>query len=270
MILNFNMQDVDNKEITPIFRTHHTISRSLLTCKEGQDKIDTTKPISVFSIAKHYNLDKIFIADTSFSGFIDCVKSAEKLNKQLIFGIILTVCQDATKKDDESFKSENKIIIWLKNSAGYIDLCKLYSKAATDFFYYIPRLDWKTLQSYWTKNLILQIPHYDSFIFNNNMFFSICLPDFGSINPHFTIEDNNLPFDNIIAQKTKEYCKNKYEIINSKSIYYYKSADFLSYQVLRCINKRSNINKPNLDHCASNQFSFEAYLAPKGEKIKDE
>lgn len=243
----------------PIFCSHYSIGRSILTGDEPEEIVDNS-PVSIFSIAKKHNLKEVFIADTNMSGFIQYYKSAEKAKVEFRFGLKLVVCNDLTKKDEESFSSESKVTIWCLNSEGYKDLIKIYSKAATDGFYYIARTDWITLNKQLTENLEITIPFYDSFIHNNKLKNNNCIPSFTKP-PKFHIEDHNLPFDNLLKDFVIEYCKsNNYEMVNSHQVYYYKKEDGISYQTFRCINNRSTLGSPKMDHFSSDEFSFESYL----------
>jgi DNA polymerase III alpha subunit len=74
------------------------------------------------------------------------------------------------------------------------------------------------------------------------------------------LESNSLPFDNLIKTKIETYSKeNKIELLNTKSIYYKNYNDFKSYLTFRCINNRTTLNKPELNHMSSNEFCFESF-----------
>jgi DNA polymerase-3 subunit alpha len=163
-------------------------------------------------------------------------------------------------KTDESRNKNSKIILFFKNKKGYESLTKLFSTAAKDGFYYEPRLDYSILKQNWSDNLILAIPFYDSFIFNNTLKNSICVPQFDFTKPVIFIENNDLPFDLIIKDKMLSFAKeNKLEIFNTKSIYYNSRKDFKTYLTFRCINNRSVLNKPEIEHMSSNEFCFESW-----------
>ena len=139
-------------------------------------------------------------------------------------------------------------------------MIKIWTAAAQDGFYYEPRIDFKTLKEFWTKDLLLGIPFYDSFLHRNNFTVSSCIPDFSYVNkPVFFIEDNDTLIDSLLADKVREYCKDKYDVQKSKSIYYKNDEDFDSYLTFKCINKRTTVEKPNFDGMCSNNFSYESY-----------
>lgn len=238
-----------------------SFGRAILTLEEADEKeIDETRPVSIFSIAKFYKLSDVFISDSSVSGLIDCVKSAEKLGVNLHFGFKVICCADITDKSENSFKTEHKIIVWLNDSAGYSNFVKIISAAQTDGFYYIPRIDGKTLKKFWSESLSISIPMYDSFIQKNVLEFGQCVPDF-PCKPVLFYENNNLPFDEILQEKVLEYAeKENLEVVKTQSIFYYKYSDFKAFLVNKCVNNRSTLEKPEFRHLSSDTFCFEHYL----------
>ena len=124
-----------------------------------------------------------------------------------------------------------------------------------------------TIKNKWSDDLIMGIPFYDSFIFNNALKNSICVPQIDFTKPVVFIEQNELPFDFLIKDKMLSFAeKNKLEVFNAKSIYYTDRKDFKTYLTFRCINKRTVLNKPDLEHMSSNEFCFETWKE-KNEKI---
>lgn len=247
----------------PIFTSHFSILRSLLTLDEPEEIIES-KPISILSIAKKHNLSEIYLCEqNSFAGFAEAYQNCQKANINLRYGLKLVLCADLTVKDENSLLSEHKVIIWALNTKGLKRLQLIYSRAATDGFYYQPRLDCEILKEMWCDDLMLWIPQYDSFIFNNLLYLDRkIIPNLSFTAPIFCIESlHQLLFDNILINQIKEYAQNKfYTIIDTHSIYYYKENDFYAYMCLRCVQNRSTMNKPNLDHLSSNKFSFETFL----------
>jgi DNA polymerase-3 subunit alpha len=249
-----------NKDILGIFTSHYTMGKSTLTLDKPED-ISDNKPISIISIAKKHELSSVYLVEDNFSGFIEAYKNFKDVKVSLKFGLKLVICNNILDKTEESFSGESKVVIWMKNSDGYKDLIRIYSKAATDGFYYIPRLDWPTLQKMWSDNLILSIPEYSSFLHNNILKGKECVPNFGDIKPNIFYAKMNLPFDHIIEEYHRNFAvSNNLELIEVHPIRFYSSKQFDSYQTFRCINKRSILSKPNIDHFASKVFSFEEYL----------
>ncbi len=249
-----------NKDILPIFTSHFSIGKSTLTLEKPEEIVDN-KPISIFSIAKQYKLEEILLVENNFSGFIEAYKNAKDSNVLLRFGLKLIICNDLNEKSDESKKTESKVIIWMKNSDAYKDLIRIYSKAATDGLYYVPRLDWKNLQLMWGKNLILSIPSYSSFLHNNLLKGNECVPDFGKIKPNIMFSRMDLPFDFLIEESHRNYAKNNnLDLIECHNIRFYSKKQFDSYFTFKCINKRSVLSMPKIDHFSSKEFCWESYL----------
>ena len=207
-------------DIIPLFTSHYSFGKSILTLEKSEDIIDN-RPVSIFSIAKKFNLNEIFLVENNFSGFIEAFKNAKADDVRLRFGLKLIICHDINDKSEDSFRTESKVIIWMLNSNAYKDLIKIYSKAATDGFYYIPRLDWKTLKLMWTENLALSIPSYSSFLHNNLLKNGNCIPDFGDIKPNIFYSQMGLPFDQYIEDFQKSYAfNNKLEIHETHPVYF--------------------------------------------------
>jgi DNA polymerase-3 subunit alpha len=229
------------------------------------DKIKENYPVSIFGIAKTYNLDTLYILDDNFSGYVELYNNSIKNKIKLRFGVQLVVCQDINNKTEESFQTESKINLWILNLKGYSDLLKIYSLAATDGFYYIPRIDWTTLNKMLTKNIGVSIPFYDSFLFNNNLKRHKCIPDL-PVDCKFHIENHNLPFDLMVEQFVHKYIReDKTKIIRSNQCYYFQKDDIDAYTTFRCATKsdfsdRQSLYVPNLEHFGSDCFCFEHYL----------
>lgn len=246
-------------DIIPIFKSHYSISRSILTL-EVAGKSDEIGPKSIFDIAKDNNLSEVFLVEDTMTGLYEAYKNSQKSGVNLRFGLNLTICDNIDKKDEESLPTEHRLIVFIKNSNGYKDLIKISTKAFTDGFYYTGRIDLKTLESLWTDNLAAAIPFYDSFIFNNTLTYSSITADIKRFNPVIFLEDKNLPFDSLIRGNVLKYAQaEKIDTQEVHTIYYKDKADFKSYQTFRCIGKRSNLGCPNLDFFCSDSFSFEAY-----------
>jgi len=248
----------------PLFKSHYSLGKSILTlAKAGSSEPD--EPSSIIDIAKKLNLENIYLVDDSISGFLEAHKSCEDAKLNLRFGLRLTVCDDIDNKTAESREKEHKVIIFITNTDGYYDLVKISTLASIQGFYYYPRIDCKNLKKLWNdKNLSLCIPFYDSYVFKNNLTYSICVPDFSFCNPTYFIEDNNLPFDEILKSKVEEIVSDKLLAIKTQSIYYENKEDFLAYLTFRCISERTTLNKPNLEHCSSNEFCAESFKEKYG------
>jgi DNA polymerase-3 subunit alpha len=194
------------------------------------------------------------------SGFLEGYINANAAKLNFKFGLRISVCNDLEQKNEEALSKTSKVVVFANNQDGYKALIKLYTTAAQKGFYYEPRLDYKTLAKFWNdKDLTLMIPFYDSFLHKNSLCGSVCVPDFKFTSPVFSIEENDVPFNFLIEKHVRKFAGDKHEILNTKSIYYNKKEDFKAYLTFRCINNRTTLDKPNLDHMTSDEFCLEAY-----------
>jgi DNA polymerase-3 subunit alpha len=249
-------------EVMPLFKSQYSVGKSILTLAESEipkKPLDRTYPVSVFDIAKEHKLGEVVLVDDSISGFLEAHQNAKKTGVKLIFGLKLRCMEDIGNKSDASLKTIHKLIIFIKNNQGYKDLIKISSLAAKEGFYYKPNIDMTNLKRLWTENLILGIPFYDSFLFNNSIYGHLCVPSFFT-KPVFFIENSQLPFDAIIQKRVENYAKSMGgEVIPARSIYYYRKDDFVAYLTFRCINDRTSLDKPEFEHMSSDNFSFEQW-----------
>lgn len=267
--------------VQPIFTSDNSICDSILTLskdifkkvtevKDGKEIVRETNepevkpdsPASIFAIAKCHGLEKACIVDSSMTGFWEAYKTSKALKLQLIFGLKICVTENLSKKDDASLLTDSNAIIMCKNSQAYYDIIKIVSEANVNGFYYRPRIDWTTLNAFWTDNLVLAFPFYSSFLAKNVMNNRhSAVPTLDKIKePIFFREEHSLPFDQLLAEGLNAYCtSNGYEIMDTHTIYYYKDEDSIAYQTLKCIHNRSTLSKPELGHFGSDKFSFEEY-----------
>jgi len=241
----------------PLFKSHYSLGRSILTLEDKDKKDDY--PDSIIQICKENKMKELYLVEDNMSSFLEAYSNCRKNNIKLNYGLRISVTESMSDKSEESKTKSSKIILFFKNKEGYQLLTKLYSIAAKEGFYYEPRLDYETISKNWTDDLILCIPFYDSFIFNNTLKNSLCIPQFDFTKPIFFIEDNDLPFDSLVKQKALSFAqKNDLKIYKAQSVFYKERKDFKAYLTFRCINNRSVLNKPNLDHMSSNEFCFES------------
>lgn len=246
----------------PLFKSHYSLGRSILTLEDKNEADDY--PDSIIQIAKQHKLNQICLVEDNMSSFLEAYTNTRNNNIKLNYGLRICITESIDDKSEESRQKNSKIILFFKNKKGHEILTKLFSIAAKSGYYYEPRLDYNILTKNWTEDLVLAIPFYDSFIFNNTLKNSICIPQLGSIKPIIFIEENDLPFEHLVKDKINKYAKeNNLEIYKAKSIFYNKRKDFKTYLTFRCINNRSILNKPDLEHMSSNEFCFESYLERK-------
>jgi DNA polymerase-3 subunit alpha len=251
-------------EVIPLFKSHYSLGRSILTLEKSGETAENF-PDSIIDIVKNGKLKKFFLVDDNMSGFLQAYENSKEAGLDLVFGLRVSMCPDIEQKDDESKRETCKYIVLIKTLEGYKRLIKIYTKAAKEGFYYYPRIDFKNLNELWDdKDLELAIPFYDSFIFNNVMGSAFCIPDFNKITPVFFLEDNDLPFDNLVRRRVMQYCEDKYETVETKSVYYNNKEDFKAYLTFKCINNRSVLDKPQFDHMCSDEFCFESWKEKNG------
>jgi DNA polymerase-3 subunit alpha len=241
-------------------KSHYSHGKAILTLNSPSAKLNRDYPISVFDIAKEHSLDKLVVVDDSIGGFLEGRENAKKGKIQYIYGLKLRCMENIEAKSDASLKTIHKIIVFVKNDAGYQDLIKISSLAAKKGFYYKPNIDFPHLKELWSDNLILGIPFYDSFLFANTLYGHLCVPSFTFAKPTFFIESSDLPFDALMQEKVLKYAQSiGADVELARSIYYYKRDDYLAYLAYRCISERTLLEKPELEHCSSSFFSFEKW-----------
>ena len=244
----------------PLFKSHYSLGRSILTL-ENPDALLENGPESIVNLALKNDFKEVFLVEDSISGFLQAYKNLTENNIKLNFGLRMNVCSDMSVRSEEELKKTCKYIVFCKNTDGYTRLIKISTTASRDGFYYQPRADFKVLKKFWSdEDLMLCVPFYDSFLFKNVLCGSTCMPDFSFTKPTFFTEDNDIPYEPLLKEKVVEYASaNKLDLQEVKSVFYPREKDFKAYLTFRCINNRSTLNKPNLDHMCSDKFSLESW-----------
>jgi DNA polymerase III alpha subunit len=248
-----------------LIKSHYSLGRSIITLDKPKGNL-TDYPISVFDLIIQNNLKEMVLVEDSLSGLLELSKNAFDNKIKLIFGLRLSVCEDINHREEDYIKKRAKYIVFAKNSEAYKDLVKISTFANTTGFFNSPSIDFANLKKLWNNNLILSVPFYDSFLYLNSFESHQHIPDFTLFQPTFFIEDNELPFDEMLKNKVENFCKtNNFETLQAQSIYYKNKEDFLAYQTFRCITSRNVTGKislaaPELSHCCSNTFNFDRWL----------
>lgn len=249
--------------ILPLFKTHYSISRSILTAEKASDNVEEY-PLSIFTIARKHNLKEICVVDDSMSGILEISTNSELEKIKLIFGLRISISENISIKDNYVKNKLAKYVIFCKNVNGYKNLIKISSFASVEGFNNQPIIDFVNLKRLWNdENLILAVPFYDSFLHLNSLEGHIHVPDFSFTKPIFLLEDNDLPFDFIIENKVMVYCKdNGFNTLKAQSVYYYSPEDYEAFVTFKCIGnkgsygKKATCEKPELNHCCSDKFNF--------------
>lgn len=246
-------------DLLPLFRSHHSIGYSILTLEEIDKKFDPEKeipddrPISIFEIAKKYNLTDITLFERDCSGLVKARNNADKYNINLQYGIELKI---------QGLSNWYRMGVFLHSTEYYSKYCKLITVANTKESFKL-----EDLQDNWCEGFSLVIPFYDSFLYNNFLRLGhLDSPDFRGLNPTFFIEEHGLIFDNLLKRKVENYCKmNNYKMLNTHLICYFRDSDvdaILTYRLIcnRKMYGNQSLQKPNVHAFSSPEFSFESYL----------
>jgi len=246
--------------ILPLFKSHYSIGRSVLTLDKPKGNV-SVYPVSVLDLAIENKLKTVCLVEDSIGGFLEVNKNCMDHKLKLVYGLRLWITEDALDKKEENLKKRSKYVIFIKNNDGYKDLIKISSWASKDGFYYEKCIDFKILKSLWNENnLRLAVPFYDSFLHLNTLESYIHVPDFSFTKPVFLVEENDLPIDYLIKKRVETYVlANGYEVVSAQSVFYAQKDDFISYMTFRCINNLSTLEKPELDGFCSDTFSFERW-----------
>ena len=223
----------------PLFKSHFSIGRSILTLDKPNSNRDADGPDSIFDIALDNGLKEVVLVEDTFMGFLEARKVSNDIGVKFKFGLRFSIRQNALSKEDSpSSKCTHKIIIFPNDSSGCKSLNKIYTDCHTK---YDGWLDLSIIDSLWDEDhLTLAVPFYDSFIFKNLTSFDTCVPNFSFTNPFFFIERNGLPFDSLIEDGVNKYCQSYgYPQEITQSIFYKNKEHFSSYLTYKLICSRS-------------------------------
>ena len=242
----------------PLFKSHYSIGKSILTLSPPKISCESSSD-SIFDILIDNNLNELILVEDAPTGFLEARKNSLEQNIHLIFGLRIKISCDS----NDSSKSLHKVIIFAKNDDGCKDLNLIYSSIHCDLG---GIGTFECLKKFWNeKNLMIAIPFYDSFLYQNSFSFSNCIPDFSFCDPVFFLETNNLPVDFMLTNIVHSFCKEhgyKTELV--KSIFYKNRSDSDALQTYKCIGNRgfsrnSSLSKPNLEGFGSREFCFESW-----------
>lgn len=251
--------------VLPCYKSHYSLGKSILTLEAPTGNIDNY-PTSIFDLVLHSKKDFLCLVEDSMTGFLEASKNCQENKIKLIYGLRLDVTKSIENQDEKSLSSRAKYIIFAKNNAGYQSLIKIWSFAAKEGFYYNPCIDFVNLKKFWNDNLTLVVPFYDSFLHLNSLEGHFHVPEFDTIKPKFMLERNGIPFDSYLRNKVLKFCEeNKFDTIESQTIYYKSKLDFIAYMTFRCISERKTIEKPEFNHMCSDLFNFENWYATENE-----
>lgn len=249
--------------VLPLFVSTYSLPTAggILTLDEP-GKAKPGAPVSVFDLAQQAGLKEVILTEERPDGFVAAYKTATKLGLKLCFGLKLTVCADATIKDEASRATESKVIVFARDTEGYHKLVSIWNRAACDGFYFTQRSGWAWLKEQWSDHLLLALPWASSFIARNTLSFNRIVPDLPARPWVFKEVASGLPFAPLIDAAIDRYVADTSAPVQEvKTVYYSDAAAFKAFQVYRCIGERSSWASPGIDHLSSDQFSFAAWQA---------
>lgn len=217
-------------------------------------------PVSLCDLAKEEGLKRMHLVASNWADFMTGYKNLAKVGCDLAFGLKLVICDDISDKTEPSFKNESKVVLFMKGDKAYHTLINIYTKAATDGFYWVPRLDWKTLRYMWSDELILGLPFYSSFLARNTMTFAAITPDLPA--PPLLLREmgQEMPFDDLLGDSVDRYAAATGAQVQSvKSIYYKRRENARAWQVWQCVLNRSAFDNPGIEHLCSREFCWTSY-----------
>ena len=227
--------------------------RSILT-------FDSKAGDSIVDIATENKLKGVVVVDDTMAGFQVGYEKLKEVGVKFVFGLRLDIANDLDNQETEA-----KYVIFANNEGGKNALIKISTEAntvgsrKTREGKVISRVTFDYLKTVWNDNdLSLTVPFYDSFVFNNLLRGFKHIPDQEFLKQSsFFVEKNGLPFDKILTDNLETFDNEK---ILAKSIFYKDKADFKAWQTFKCVAQRTSLEKPNLNHCTSNEFCWESYL----------
>jgi len=237
----------------PIFTSQYS-GKSILTF-DSPDKAKKNHKQSIVAICKEAEIAQPFIVDDKMTGFMEMYENCRDEGLSPRFGLRYPFNNGGEDEDNQ------KIIIFCKNTEGYRRLIRIHNNSNKHNGGVISP---EIFDEYWSDDdLMLVIPFYDSYIFNNLLQPKTCYPPSVKAQPAlFFVEDNSLPFDMVLAN----HLRGMGETLLVKSIYYKNKKDFNTWLTYRCAlnlavaGKRRSLEEPNFDHCSSNEFCWESYV----------
>lgn len=247
----------------------YSICESLLTLEEP-GKAKPGNPISVFDCVVEGGLKEVILNETRVDGFIQAYKVSTKLGIKLCYGVKLVVCADHKDKSVESRRTESKVVVMMRDTTGYSQLLKLWSRAWTDGHvrmrlggddYAYGRLDWDLLNTFWTPNLLLALPYTSSFLARNTLTMNQITPRLPAAPWIYREVDSFLPFAPLIDAAIARYVAQEpaAQVLPTKHVYYRTRADMKAYTVLRAIDSGGTWEDPKTRHLCSDNWCWEAF-----------
>ena len=88
----------------PLFKSHYSVGKSILTLATPNDSEDVQGSVSVFDIVRDHNLKEIVLVEDSLVGFLEAHKQSQSLEIPLRFGLRISMCDDISVAKSSSHK----------------------------------------------------------------------------------------------------------------------------------------------------------------------
>lgn len=227
----------------PLFKSQFSIGKSILSVDD------------IVDIAKAKSLEEVVCVEDSFFGFRSLKRKLSEEGIKFVFGIRLSVVQDSKDCD----LRPSKLIFFAKNNDGIKTIRSLYTDAHTSDSGSLSLSDYK--KSFF-KDVLVSVPFYDSYIYNNIFMFGLSELSLEGIEHNYFVEENNHPFDFQIKRVLDSL---GVKTTKCKSIYYKSKEDFHAFQMHKAICSRRmgrspTFSSPNLNDFASDEFCLESYV----------
>lgn len=238
-----------NSLAIPLFRSDASIGKSILSANR------------IAKIAKERNLESVFVLEDceSSSPLTNIVALHQSIDPiaQLCFGFSFLV-------GTEEKETQWKMAAFLLRDSGWGSLCQINNSYTRKGF-----VSEKELRRFDLGDIMIAVPFYESFLFNNAFRYgSKCLPDVMFLRENealFFIEDHGTIYDGILRGKVESFCNSEgFNMQSVHTVLYEKEDDCLSLQTFRCSQKRTTLEKPNLDRFSHKTFSLPESLSESG------
>ena len=75
------------EEVVPLFKSHYSLGRSILTLGMPEEERNEESSDSIFDIAQEGGMKEVFLVEDTMAGFLEAYTNANELGIKLIFGI---------------------------------------------------------------------------------------------------------------------------------------------------------------------------------------
>ena len=101
----------------PLFKSHYSLGRSILTLEDKSERDEY--PDSIIQIAKQNKLKEIFLVEDNMSSFLEAYTNCKNNDIKLNYGLRISVTESMADKTDESIVKNSKLILFFKNKKCY-------------------------------------------------------------------------------------------------------------------------------------------------------